>query len=674
MFLAKLLNYNHIAIQCHDSPDADSIAAGFGLYSFFRQRGREATLFYGGPSPLSKPNLLKMLELLRIPLQHCPQPREWPGLLLSVDCQHGAGNVAPMRGREVAVVDHHIQECPPPPLHEIRPYLGSCSTLVWHLLGEAGFEARRDLGEEAGERLHTALYYGLFMDTGALSEVRHPLDRDLRDSPGVSERILKILKTSNLSLEDLNLAAAALSGLSFNRPGRFAVVGVPPCDSNLLGFISDLVMQVDNIDVALVFSPVAGGVKYSVRSLQREAKASDIAAWVAENGLGSGGGHQEKAGGWLSADKLARHLSRALPEQRGGPEPAELAEYFNERLLAYQAAYSIIDRSVSASPPSPGGAEPGQSESLHEKRPLTLAYVPCAEVFPQRPYLYIRMLEGDIALAAGPDTYLMIGLSGEVYPIARRTFEAIYTPLAGEIRQHFPYKPAVLDKNSGQRLDLLALARPCRADGGGRVLARPLERGLKLFTRWDADNYIKGEPGDWLVRPEHDPLDTYIVKKDVFPRLYRKGGAAPSLEKDCSGLSLAAEAERVRVRKKIYPVRVAFASCGGVLQTLEGPVSYQPGDALVTGLAGESWPVAPERFRAAYQPVKADDWADGEYLTRPVKALALQMHAPFRLSRGGAAGDCLHGQAGDWLLQYGTDDYGIVRRKLFEQIYEIIGE
>lgn len=34
MMLEELLGYDRITIQCHDNPDADAIASGFGLYCF----------------------------------------------------------------------------------------------------------------------------------------------------------------------------------------------------------------------------------------------------------------------------------------------------------------------------------------------------------------------------------------------------------------------------------------------------------------------------------------------------------------------------------------------------------------------------------------------------------------------------------------------------------------
>ncbi len=35
MQLRDFLSYEEIYIQCHDSPDADALASGFGLYTCF---------------------------------------------------------------------------------------------------------------------------------------------------------------------------------------------------------------------------------------------------------------------------------------------------------------------------------------------------------------------------------------------------------------------------------------------------------------------------------------------------------------------------------------------------------------------------------------------------------------------------------------------------------------
>ena len=54
MKLAELENYNPITIQCHDNPDADALASGFGLYTYFKWKGKEVRLIYLGRNQIRK--------------------------------------------------------------------------------------------------------------------------------------------------------------------------------------------------------------------------------------------------------------------------------------------------------------------------------------------------------------------------------------------------------------------------------------------------------------------------------------------------------------------------------------------------------------------------------------------------------------------------------------------
>src|SRR4051794_41552182 len=66
---------------------------------------------------------------------------------------------------------------------------------------------------------------------------------------------------------------------------------------------------------------------------------------------------------------------------------------------------------------------------------------------------------------------------------------------------------------------------------------------------------------------------------------------------------LAADPRAPRVTKKPTPVQVEFAAADGVCETLEGPVRFRAGDAILTGVQGERWPVRRDLFMAGYQAV-----------------------------------------------------------------------
>jgi len=70
MQLRDFLSYEEIYIQCHDSPDADALASGFGLYTYFQNHGIKTHLFYTGRFRIRKANLVLMVEKLNIPVEY----------------------------------------------------------------------------------------------------------------------------------------------------------------------------------------------------------------------------------------------------------------------------------------------------------------------------------------------------------------------------------------------------------------------------------------------------------------------------------------------------------------------------------------------------------------------------------------------------------------------------
>ena len=213
MRLKELADFNNIVIQGHDNPDADAVASCYGLYMYFLSLGKKVRMIYGGRNEIRKSNLVLMLDKLNIPFEYTKELDEIPELLLTVDCQYGERNVQKFDGKTVAIIDHHIaiprsmikrasdeetDDNDELELVEIRDNYGACATVVWDMLKTEGFEAKEH------EELATALYYGLFMDTGKLQEVRHPKDKDMRDELEfcLNRNILTLLENSNISMKE----------------------------------------------------------------------------------------------------------------------------------------------------------------------------------------------------------------------------------------------------------------------------------------------------------------------------------------------------------------------------------------------------------------------------------------------------------------------------------------
>ena len=61
-----------------------------------------------------------------------------------------------------------------------------------------------------------------------------------------------------------------------------------------------------------------------------------------------------------------------------------------------------------------------------------------------------------------------------------------------------------------------------------------------------------------------------------------------------------------RFRKKPIIIEAVRSEADEVIETLEGPLLARAGDWIVTGIAGERYPVKPDIFAATYEEVRDD--------------------------------------------------------------------
>lgn len=93
------------------------------------------------------------------------------------------------------------------------------------------------------------------MDTSQFEEIFHPLDKDMRDTLEKDDQLLFRLMNTNLSLEELSIAGEALTKRIYDEEYRFSVIPVKQCDPNILGIVSDFVIQVEEINTCVAFNP-----------------------------------------------------------------------------------------------------------------------------------------------------------------------------------------------------------------------------------------------------------------------------------------------------------------------------------------------------------------------------------------------------------------------------------
>ncbi len=127
-----------------------------------------------------------------------------------------------------------------------------------------------------------------------------------------------------------------------------------------------------------------------------------------------------------------------------------------------------------------------------------------------------------------------------------------------------------------------------------------------------------------------------------------------------------------RYRALTIPLDVRFASRPQNIQTLEGPVECTIGDAILTGVKGETWPVPHKRFMDTYAPVPPTRLGQaGRYAKKPSDVWAGRLAASHEVTLSGNRG-VLYGHPGDILIEYSDGDQAIVAADIFNQTYQLL--
>lgn len=306
--LVELCRGHHIYIQTHNFPDPDAIASAYGLQKLLAVYNIPSVLCYDGR--IDKLSASKMLEEFRmdmLPYESLRENMRQDDYIICVDSQKHSGNVTDFVGDEVACIDHHPTFVPMEYRYQDLRITGACATLI--------AEYYKKLGHEPDSDTATALLYGLKMDT--LQFTRGVTELDIKMFEFLfrycDQERLSDLERNNMEFDDLKAYGAAIENIELYDKMGYSCIPFS-CPDALIAILSDFILALVEVEVAVVFSYREDGIKLSVRSEDPEIHAGDL-IHAALSGIGSGGGHAGMAGGLIRKENeglLGRYPKDAI--------------------------------------------------------------------------------------------------------------------------------------------------------------------------------------------------------------------------------------------------------------------------------------------------------------------------------------------------------------------------
>lgn len=294
--LVSILKNHTVFIQTHNFPDPDAISSAFGLQQFLSHYGINASLCYDGRiDRLSSKKMLDTFGITMFSQTELSHMKESDYIVL-VDSQKMNSNVTDFIGEEIACIDHHPIFFPYNyEYSDIRP-VGACASII------ASYY--RDTETPISPECAAALAYGIKMDTADFTRGTTRLDTDMLSYlfPHANWSLLNNMYSNTMEFDDLRAYGAAIQNIKIYDRTGFAFIPFN-CAQALIAIISDFILSLDVVDVAIVYAMQTDGIRFSIRSEDNRVHAGILISHILD-GLGSGGGHPSMAGGMIPNDHL----------------------------------------------------------------------------------------------------------------------------------------------------------------------------------------------------------------------------------------------------------------------------------------------------------------------------------------------------------------------------------
>ena len=294
-WIKRLRSSSKLYLQVHNFPDHDAVASAFAFQQFLKQFQIESSIVYVGS--IQRISLEKMIQSLSIELTessdaHIGATDE----IVVIDACPGHQNVAELGGRVVGVIDHHLTK-PPDGLEliDIRSDYGACSSVV--------FSYYMEMNVRVSPETAAAILMGIYTDTAYLTRGVSPFDIEVfsKNFFVADNRLVRGLIRNYLQLNDLTDFHYMLDHLEI-RGDTAKCYFENGCSKNLMGILGDFLLALDEINLVWLIAKTDNGWDLSIRSEKDDRNATEMMMRLV-NGWGSGGGHAEMSGGFVSASK-----------------------------------------------------------------------------------------------------------------------------------------------------------------------------------------------------------------------------------------------------------------------------------------------------------------------------------------------------------------------------------
>lgn len=287
--LVSILKNHTVFIQTHNFPDPDAISSAFGLQQFLNYYGIEASLCYDGRiDRLSSKKMLDTFGITMFSLAELSHMKQ-SDFIVQVDSQKKNSNVTDFIGNEVACIDHHPTFFPYEYQYRDIRAVGACASIIASYF--------YDTETPISPKCAAALAYGIKMDTADFTRGTTSLDTDMLAFlfPQADWSLVTHMYSNTMEFDDLRAYGAAIQNINIYDRTGFAYIPFN-CTQALIAIISDFILSLDVVDIAIVYAMQTDGIRFSIRSEETRIHAGNLIAHTL-NGLGSGGGHPSMAGG-----------------------------------------------------------------------------------------------------------------------------------------------------------------------------------------------------------------------------------------------------------------------------------------------------------------------------------------------------------------------------------------